>query len=207
MRISLSRHGRLPDGLSTGGRPTPAPSGRAQEDPSSRGDPRAPESKWFWATLTLSSASIVALVFAIWELLENHLFREVDYTTLHYLYLTRGVASSLLLASWAAWYGMRQRRRSEEGLRRSREHYRRLLEASPGAVALYDSSLKVIEWNATAERLYGFTKAQVLGRPLPTVPPAQEAELREPLRTVDAGEPVLDFETLRRDNKGVTFEV
>lgn len=207
MRISLSRHGRLPDGLSTGGRPAPAPSGRAQEDPSSGGDPRAPESKWFWATLTLSSASIVALVFAIWELLENHLFREVDYTTLHYLYLTRGVASSLLLASWAAWYVMRQRRRSEEGLRRSREHYRRLLEASPGAVALYDSSLKVIEWNATAERLYGFSKAEVIGQPIPTVPAERQAELEMFLRQVGAGEPILDIETERRDTHGARFEV
>ena len=69
-------------------------------------------------------------------------------------------ASSLLLASWAAWYVLRQRRRSEEELRRSREHYRRLLEASPGAVALYDDVCSVTEWNATAERLYGFTQSR-----------------------------------------------
>ncbi len=28
------------------------------------------QQRWFWATLTLSSISIVALVFAIWELVE-----------------------------------------------------------------------------------------------------------------------------------------
>src|SRR3989304_2873236 len=139
-------------------------------------DRSAPKRRWFWATLMLSSGRIVAVVFAAWELVENKFFREADYVSLHYLYITRGIASSLLLAVWAAWYVLRQRRWSEEELRLSREHYRGLLEASPGAVALYDGSLLVSEWNATAERLYGFTKEDVVGKPLPTIPPDQEAE-------------------------------
>lgn len=165
------------------------------------------EARWFWATLMLSSATIVAVVFATWELVENRLFRDLDYVTLHALYMTRGIASSLLLALWAAWYVLRQRRWSEAELRRSWEHYRGLLEASPGAVALYDASLLVTEWNATAERLYGFSKEQVLRRPLPTVPPEKEAELGELRRRAEAGVPVLDLETLRRDSKGAVFEV
>src|SRR5512142_614223 len=99
--------------------------------------------RWFWATLALSSISIVALVFAFWELVENHYFRELNYVSLHDLYIRRGIASSLLLASWAAWFVLRQRRIAEEELRRSRERYRGLLESSPGAVALYDNSLRV----------------------------------------------------------------
>ena len=129
MHIPLSRpERRLGDPPLAGGPPVSAPE-------------RAREPAWFWATLVLSSASIVALVFAVWELVENRFFRDADYLTLHYLYITRGVGSSLLLASWAAWYVLRQRRRSEEELHRSREHYRHLLEASPGALALYDDSL------------------------------------------------------------------
>lgn len=165
------------------------------------------QSRWFWATLMLSSASIVAVVFAAWELVENRFFRDADYVTLHYLYLTRGVASSLLLALWAAWYVLRQKRRSEEELRRSREHYRRLLDASPGAVALYDARLRVSEWNAAAERLYGFAREEVLGGSLPTVPPEKEAEAREFLARVARGEPLLDVETLRRGKRGEAFEV
>jgi PAS domain S-box-containing protein len=168
---------------------------------------KARESRWFWATLVLSSTSIVAFVFAIWELLQNRLFREMDYVALHRLYITRGVASSLLLASWAAWYVSRQRRRSEEELRRSREYYRRLLEASPGAVVLYDSSLRVAEWNATAERLYGFSKAEVLGRTLPTVAPEAAEELGRFLERARSGAPTLDVETERRDKAGNRFEV
>lgn len=155
----------------------------------------------------LSSLSLVAIVFSAWELVENQLFRHVDYVTLHYLYITRGIASSLLLALWAAWYVLRQRRMSEEEIRLSREHYRRLLEASPGAVALYDSSLVVTEWNRTAELLYGFSKADVIGRRLPTVPPEREPELVELLRRVQSGEPIAVVETVRRDGKGAQIEV
>ncbi len=163
--------------------------------------------QWFWATLMLSSISIIAVVFAAWELVESKFFREADYVSLHYLYITRGIASSLLLAVWAAWYVLRQRRWSEEELRLSREHYRGLLEASPGAVALYDGSLLVSEWNATAERLYGLSKEDVVGKHLPTIPPDQEAELRCFLQRAQAGEPILDVETVRRDKHGTAFEV
>lgn len=172
---------------------------RAERDPQWSG--------WQWATLLLSSVSIVAAVFAMWELVENRFFRNVDYVTLHTLYITRGMTSSLLLASWAAWYVLRQRRQSEAELRRSREHYRHLLEASPGAVALYDASLRVTEWNQAAERLYGFSKAEVIGRELPTVPEEKHPELLELLRRADAGEPIAVVETLRRDARGELLEV
>jgi PAS domain S-box-containing protein len=165
------------------------------------------ERLWFWATLVLSSVSITAIVFGIWELVEGRFFREANYLTLHYLYITRGIASSLLLALWASWYVLHQRQKTEAELRRSRERYRGLLEVSPGAVALYDASLQVSEWNETAERLYGFTKDEVIGHVLPTVPCEKQGELAEFLRRVEAGHRILDVETLRRDKSGAAFEV
>ncbi len=167
----------------------------------------AREQRWFWATLMLSSISIAAIVFSIWEVLENRFFQHVDYVTLHYLYITRGIASSLLLAVWAGWYVIRLRRRSEEELRRSRERYRGLLEISPGAIALYDPDLKVVEWNATAERLYGYPKDEVLGQPLPTVPAEKREELRQFLDRTRAGERVLHVETTRQARDGTSIDV
>jgi PAS domain S-box-containing protein len=166
-----------------------------------------PEKRWFWATLTLSSITIVSVVLAAWELVENRLFRDANYITLHYLYVTRGVASSLLLAFWAAWFVLRQRRKSEADLRRSRDLYRGLLEAFPGAVILYDSELCVLEWNAPAERMYGFTRDAILGARLPILPAAKAAELEDFLRCVERGVPVLDVETLRQPDHGEPFEV
>jgi two-component system, sporulation sensor kinase A len=162
---------------------------------------------WFWATLTLSSITIVAIVFAVWELIENHFFRNLDYRTLHFLYITRGIASSLLLAFWAAWYVLRERRASEEQLRLSREHYRSLLEASPGAVILYTTELAVIEWNAAAEQLYGYTKSEVLGQHAATVPAERETELHGFLSQVRQGGQVRDVETQRQNKNGVKLDV
>jgi len=172
-----------------------------------RSAPKIQTEPWFWMTLTLSSITIVAFVFAVWELIENHYFRNLDYRTLHYLYITRGIASSLLLAFWAAWYVLRQRRASEQQLHQSREHYRSLLEASPGAVALYDKDLEVIEWNAAAERLYGFSKLDALGQRLATVPHGKEAELEAFLEQVRQGNPVLDVETQRQQKDGSGLDV
>ena len=165
------------------------------------------ERLWFWATLILSSVSITAIVFGIWELVEGRFFREANYLTLHYLYITRGIASSLLLALWASWYVLHERQKTEAELRRSRERYRGLLHVSPSAIALYDAALQVSEWNETAARLYGFTKEEVIGHVLPTVPREKQAELMEFLQRVEAGHPILDVETLRRDNSGTSFEV
>ena len=163
---------------------------------------RDPGYRWFWATLVLSSISIVALVFAFWELVENHYFRDLNYVSLHYLYISRGIASSLLLAAWAAWFVLKQRRRGEEELRRSHERYRGLLESSPGAVVLYDASFRVVEWNPAAERLYGFQRAEVVEHELPTVPAAKAEELEHMLDTVDGGEAVLECETQRLHRDG-----
>jgi PAS domain S-box-containing protein len=165
------------------------------------------EQRWFWGTLVLSSISILALVFAFWELVENHYFRDLNYVSLHYLYISRGIASSLLLAAWAAWFVLSQRRKAELELRRSHARYHGLLEASPGAVVLFDRGLRVAEWNASAGRLYGFERSRVIASEIPTVPPERRAELEELMRRVDSGDPVLDCETQRRDHLGRMIDV
>jgi PAS domain S-box-containing protein len=162
---------------------------------------------WFWLTLALSSITIVAVVWAVWELIEGHYFRDVDYRTLHYLYVTRGVASSLLLAFWAAWYVLRQRRANERQLHQSREHYRSLLEASPGAVVLYNSELVVTEWNAAAERLYGYSKSEALQRRLATIPAEKEPELRLLMHQARQGNRVVEIETKRQHKDGTSLDV
>ena len=163
--------------------------------------------RWFWATLILSSTTIVCLVFAFWELIENRFFRDLDYISLHYLYISRGIAASILLATWAGWFVTRQRRFSDEQLRKSHQRYRGLLEASPGAVILYNRNLTILEWNASAERLYGWSHAEAVGQPLPTVPEGCEAELQTWFDKVTRFETVLDQETVRKNRYGEPINV
>jgi PAS domain S-box-containing protein len=168
---------------------------------------RQDDRRWLWITLVLSSVSIVAVVFAFWELVENQFFRDLDYVSLHYLYISRSIASSLLLAIWAAWYVLHYRRQAEEELRRSRERYRGLLELSPAAVVLYDRDMIVVEWNKAAERLYGIDREEVIGHPLPSISTDNRIELAELMAQVESGKPVLDHETVRRDAHDESFEV
>ena len=165
------------------------------------------ERRWFWVTLILSSLTIVSLVFASWELIENRFFRDLDYVSLHYLYISRGITASILLATWAGWFVTRQRRLSDEQLRKSHERYRGLLEASPGAVVLYERDGKVLEWNASAERLYGWDREEVVGHPLPTVPADREAELQDWLDEAEQHNAVFDRETTRKDRHGELINV
>lgn len=165
------------------------------------------ERRWFWATLILSSISIVAVVFAFWELVENHFFSELNYVQLHYLYISRGIVSSLLLSIWAAWYVLKFRRRSEEDLRASRERYRGLLDASPAAMVLFDDGLRVSEWNLASEHLYGFSKAEVLGLPLAIVSSDRQAELSRFMSQVAVGNCVLDQESVRISKAGENISV
>ncbi len=162
---------------------------------------------WFWATLTLSSISVVALVLALWELIENRFFRHLDYVTLHYLYITRGIAVSMLLAFWAAWFVLRERKEKEERLRLSSQRYRAILDASPSAILLFDHSLCISECNAAAEHLYGYTTGELLGATMPTVPPEHAAELQQLMSQVRQGTPALEVETQRRTKTGACFDV
>ncbi len=163
--------------------------------------------RWFLVTLALSCVTLLALVFTVWELIEHRYFRDLDYVTLHYLYITRGVASSLLVGTWAAWFVLRERRRYEEQLEQSYQHYRSILNHMPEAVTLVDEDLRVVEWNDAAEHLFGFDRQQILGQKMPTVPSEQWPELAEDLERVRRGREVLDQETERLTSRGERIPV
>lgn len=161
--------------------------------------------RWFTLTLLLSCATILALIFSVWELIEHHYFRDLDYATLHYLYITRGITSSLLIGFWAAWFVIRERRRREQDLERSYEHYRAILNSTPEAVVVFDADFRVAEWNQTAERLYGIPREKVLGIVLPTVPAERWTELRNLLARLGTEETIIDHESTRLNARGETI--
>lgn len=162
---------------------------------------------WFLLTLAFSCLTLVAAVFSIWELIEYRYFRDLDYLTLHYLYITRGIAGALLTAMWASWFVFRERRRQEKELEQSYEHYRSILNHMPEAVTLFDESYRVVEWNDAAERLFGFDRQQSLGQLLPNVPPEQWEELRRILDCLGENQEVLDHETERCTAQGERIPV
>lgn len=162
---------------------------------------------WFWTTLVLSCITTVALVFVTWELVEHRFFRQFSYQKMHFLYITRGVVSSFLLAAWATWFVLRQRKRSEDELRHSRERYLGILRSSPEAIVLLDPGLRVVEWNPGAERLYGYECEEVVGQILPTIPPERSAEVTDAVAHVGERGRLQEVESQRKDRAGQRLDV
>ena len=63
-----------------------------------------------------------------------------------------------------------ERKRSEEALREAHETLNSYLEHSPLAVIEWDSECRVTRWSGEAERIFGWTAAEVLGRRFDEIP-------------------------------------
>src|SRR5207248_7849631 len=60
-----------------------------------------------------------------------------------------------------------RRKRAEEDLRKANETLRALIEATPLAIVAVDAAEKVSKWNSAAENMFGWSEAEVIGKPLP----------------------------------------
>lgn len=77
-----------------------------------------------------------------------------------------------------------QRRRAEAEEREQARKLRALVEASPLAIMTLDPVGNITKWNSAAERLFGWSEAEVLGRRNPIVPPEKSAEFLEHLEVL-----------------------
>jgi PAS domain S-box-containing protein len=57
-----------------------------------------------------------------------------------------------------------ERKKAEEALRRSEDRYRSILEAAPDAVVISNSEGKIVLVNTQAERMFGYSREELLGR-------------------------------------------
>ncbi|NQT51949.1 PAS domain S-box protein, partial [bacterium] len=57
-----------------------------------------------------------------------------------------------------------ERKRAEEALRESEERYRNVYTTAPLAFVVWDTDLRVVDWNSRAEQLFGWGRDEVLGR-------------------------------------------
>jgi len=88
-----------------------------------------------------------------------------------------------------------QRARGEEALRASEARKAAILESALDCILTIDAASKVVEFNPAAERIFGYSKAEAIGRSLPEliIPPALRAKHYEGMkRYLETGEgPIL----------------
>ena len=90
----------------------------------------------------------------------------------------------------------------------ARSRYEAIVESSDDAIAGVDVHGTVTNWNKGAERLYGFSAMEAIGRHVSFVSPKDRLEEgREIFSKVMRGEPVRHYETLRRRKDGTCVDV
>ncbi|TIU36983.1 MAG: PAS domain S-box protein, partial [Mesorhizobium sp.] len=83
-----------------------------------------------------------------------------------------------------------------------------LVESSDDAILAMDMHGIVTDWNSGAERLYGYGREEMVGRPLMSlIPPDRQNEEREILARIRNGEHVGHFETVRMHKDGSSIPI
>ncbi|MDQ1589463.1 MAG: hypothetical protein QOG71_90, partial [Pyrinomonadaceae bacterium] len=92
-------------------------------------------------------------------------------------------------------------------LRESNQTLEAIIHASPLGIVALDPAGIVKMWNQSAERIYGWNEAEVLGQMLPTVPTDKLEEVRRNHRQAVAGTDFKSYETVRLRKDGTQINV
>jgi diguanylate cyclase (GGDEF)-like protein/PAS domain S-box-containing protein len=97
-----------------------------------------------------------------------------------------------------------ERRRGQEALRRLAG----MVATSTDAIMAVDLTGSILNWNRGAERMYGYTAEEIIGRSISTITPDAKAdELTAILDRARRGESIDQVETLRKRKDGTLVEV
>jgi PAS domain S-box-containing protein len=156
--------------------------------------------QWGISESRLPSGSVIRYKpYSTWE--DHKLF----ILTAVFVFLAQAVTIAGLLIN------RRHRQRAEAKARASQEARSLLaaiVETSDDAIIRKDLNGNIITWNRSAERLFGYDAAEAIGRPITIIVPPSElpAEL-EILERARRGEPVHNYETVRRRKDGREVQV
>ncbi len=96
---------------------------------------------------------------------------------------------------------------ASERLTEATELNHAVIECSPLAIWAIDLEGKVSFWNPAAERIFGWKENEVIGRPLPVVPPEQAEEYRSWIERFRRGESMSAVEATRQKVDGKRIDV
>jgi PAS domain S-box-containing protein len=83
-----------------------------------------------------------------------------------------------------------------------------IVESSGDAIISKNLDGIVITWNKGAERIFGYTEAEMVGQPIALLaPPERAAEMAQILERIKRGERVETFETIRRRKDGRLLDI
>jgi PAS domain S-box-containing protein len=96
---------------------------------------------------------------------------------------------------------------TQEHLRATTAQLETIIQNSPLAICLLGASSQVEVWNPAAEKIFGWTAKEVIGRPNPIVPPARQEEYDRLSSQVLSGKAIVQQELVRQRKDGSFIEV
>ena len=100
-----------------------------------------------------------------------------------------------------------ERKQAHASLTETLDMLRAVIHASPVAIAILETDGHVRMWNPAAERIFGWRENEVLGRPLPTIPPGKEEEHRAFRARVLADNAFTGIEVVRMRKDGAPVNI
>ena len=83
-----------------------------------------------------------------------------------------------------------------------------IVDSSDDAIIGKTMGTTIVSWNRGAERIYGYTAAEIIGRPISVLlPPGSEDEVPAIMKRLRRGEKVEHYETKRRRKDGTVIDV
>ncbi len=109
----------------------------------------------------------------------------------------------------SAFTDITERVRAERELQERRQYLEAVLASAPDAIVTVDAQSRLVEWNLGAERLFGYSRSEVIGRDLDdlvTNPDTLEEAVAITRRVLD-GKAVPPMETVRYCKQGTQVDV
>ncbi|HUL61845.1 MAG TPA: PAS domain S-box protein, partial [Methanocella sp.] len=100
-----------------------------------------------------------------------------------------------------------ERNETEKRLAETTQLLDAALQVSPLAINAVDNEARVLLWNRMAEQLFGWTKEEVLGRPIPTIPDGQRLENDHIHALVKSGKSLKGIQLRRKRKDGTLIDV
>ncbi|MEA5113287.1 MAG: PAS domain S-box protein [Geobacteraceae bacterium] len=99
------------------------------------------------------------------------------------------------------------RRRAEDALREKNQLLESIINSSPAAIIVMNSDLDVSLWNPESERIFGWGREEVLGKPYPIAPEDLRDEFMGNVHDLDEGGSLRSMETQRTHKDGSLIDV